>query len=232
MGELAILTKHRSLDDLDKMMRSRNLDADGQPLIRAYSKKRLEDRSIDELIGLTKGIVADGVVSEKEASFLLGWLDLNRDMAGRWPANVIRNRIEDILVDGVIDDNEHQELFDLLSSFGGKITADEQVVNMSTSLPFNDPPPEIVFCEKEFCFTGKFVSGTRAECQNAVLKKQGVVADAPRLSTDYLVIGILGSSDWAHSAYGRKIEKAVDLRHTRGRIALVSEEHWARSLLG
>jgi hypothetical protein len=51
------------------------------------------------------------------------------------------------------------------------------------------------------------------------------------LRTSFLVIGTFGSEDWAHSSFGRKIEKAMDLRR-RGvsSIRIVGEDHWATAL--
>ena len=47
----------------------------------------------------------------------------------------------------------------------------------------------------------------------------------------YLVIGDIGSKDWSHSSYGRKIEKAVEYRDTKDTgISIVCESHWAKFL--
>jgi len=34
--------------------------------------------------------------------------------------------------------------------------------------PFDDPVPSVIFDKKSFCFTGKFITGTRQECNDAV----------------------------------------------------------------
>ena len=39
-------------------------------VLNLYSRARLDDRAINELLGLAKGIAADGVVNQKEAEFL------------------------------------------------------------------------------------------------------------------------------------------------------------------
>ena len=46
------------------------LDSQSQPLNRRYNAARLSDRAIDELIGLSRGVIADGVVTQEEAEFL------------------------------------------------------------------------------------------------------------------------------------------------------------------
>ena len=40
---------------------------------------------------------------------------------------------------------------------------------------------------------------------------------------DYLIIGADGNPCWAYACYGRKVEKAVDLRKTGSRLLLVHE---------
>jgi hypothetical protein len=43
-----------------------------------------------------------------------------------------------------------------------------------------------------------------------------------------LVIGTFASRDWANTNYGRKIERAVELRQSGSGISIISEEHWKR----
>ena len=49
-------------------------DPHGQPINRHYNAARLSDRAIDELVGLSRGLVADCVVSQEVAEFLARWL--------------------------------------------------------------------------------------------------------------------------------------------------------------
>jgi len=72
------------------------------------------------------------------------------------------------------------------------------------------------------------VCGTRDECQAVVIEKGGRINPKPIRETDYLVIGTLGSADWAHTAYGRKIEYAVGLKQKGFGLHIVSEDHWAQ----
>ena len=85
-------------------------DEHGQPLNRNFSRAaRLDDRDIDELIGLCKGIVCDGVVTVDEAMFLSKWLENNKYLSGQWPVNVLSARMAGILNDNIIDDSEIRE---------------------------------------------------------------------------------------------------------------------------
>ncbi|WP_316675801.1 hypothetical protein [uncultured Tolumonas sp.] len=51
------------------------------------------------------------------------------------------------------------------------------------------------------------------------------------LRTNYLVIGDLVSRDWKFSAFGRKIEKAIEYRDNgKSDVAILSEQMWVESL--
>src|SRR4051794_38528281 len=91
------------------------LDADGQPLCLAWNFQRRIDAGIDELIGLIRGILADGEVSEAEAVTLAAWTLKHSEIVTDWPVNVIAARLDRIFADGRIDDAERQDLRELLA---------------------------------------------------------------------------------------------------------------------
>ncbi|MGQ0527082.1 MAG: hypothetical protein ACT4OY_03495 [Alphaproteobacteria bacterium] len=51
------------------------LDDHGQPVNRRFNYRKIEDRQIDELIGMCKMAIGDGHVDAGEAKALLSWLD-------------------------------------------------------------------------------------------------------------------------------------------------------------
>lgn len=205
------------------------IDEHGQTWNLMFNRKQRRDRSVDELIGVCKGMAADEVVNQAEAEALLKWLEANREITDEWPANMIYGRVCEMLVDGMLDQDEQDELLNLLTALGGPIAPGPAPENLSTSLPFDIPHPEILFESRVFCFTGKMVSGTRAECQSLVSEMGGIIAPRPTKQTHYLVIGDIGSRDWVHSSYGRKIEHAVTLRDKGCPLAIVPEQHWAQA---
>ncbi|WP_292663272.1 BRCT domain-containing protein, partial [Nitratifractor sp.] len=73
-----------------------------------------------------------------------------------------------------------------------------------------------------------FTVGTRKQCEEIVVERGGKMQKYVTKSTDYLVIGDIGSEHWVHSSYGRKIEKAVNYREVGVPIAIVSENHWIK----
>ncbi|VVE51211.1 DNA ligase [Pandoraea morbifera] len=204
------------------------VDSQGQPLNLAFRSQAVAERKIDELIGIVKGVIADGEISHSEAEFVLKWLDSNRDVATQWPANVLYPRLEQALSDGFLDSSEEGELLRLmLSTVGGNSSQNAGESSNSTSLPVTNPPPEIEFQGRTFCFTGKFYSGTRDWCHTQVSARGGLPTDGITKKLNYLVIGEIGSRDWLHSTYGTKIKKAVEYATSGVPIVIVTEQHWA-----
>lgn len=87
----------------------------------------------------------------------------------------------------------------------------------------------IRFENMRFCLTGTFMFGRRRDCEAAIAAKGGE-AGPLRRDTNYLVIGEYATDAWIHSTYGRKIEKAVEMRANNLPIAIVSEAHWRQYL--
>jgi len=202
------------------------LDDHGQPINRLYSRKRLNDRAIDELIGMSRGIIADQRVNQKEAVFLKSWMEANVSYCEDNLVNQLYCRIQEMLTDNVLDQNEQEELLGILREFTGESTV-EIPQNLSSIFPLCQPPPIIEFPTMTFCLTGKFAYGPRRICEKVIEERGGRSTNSINYAVDYLVIGTFSSSDWAHTSYGRKIEKAVEYREKSGGISIISEDHWA-----
>lgn len=206
------------------------LGPDGQPypLLNRGSRQR---RVIAELLGLAKGVIADGVVSSAEAAFLRDWMRANPDAVDTWPCSVVAQRLHDIYADGVVDEAERNDLADLLLDVTGGALDQVEGANPTSNLPLDDPVPSIEFPGRLFVFTGRFLYGPRKTCEKCVREAGGDTSSSVTLKTNYLIIGDLGSRDWIQSSFGTKIEKAVEYRDGRGApIAIVHEENWAAAL--
>ncbi|MFC7537188.1 hypothetical protein ACFQPG_07380 [Sphingomonas sp. GCM10030256] len=81
-----------------------------EQLLNRLNNGRLESRQIDELIGLARGVIADGVVSEAEVTFLEKWLVGNLSISTHPMIRLLYNRIEGILQDGIADEDERIDL--------------------------------------------------------------------------------------------------------------------------
>src|SRR5262245_7757035 len=185
-------------------------DRDGQPTNKALNRGLRSGRETDELLGLCKGMLADGLINQPEAEFLGQWLRFNRETAEQWPANVLSQRIAHMLRDGRLDKHEGVELLDLLIEVTGGDASRLSAQSLSTGLPISNPVPNVVIPGKRLCLTGKFVFGSRDACKAEIEVRGGSCVDSITTELDYLVIGVIGSRDWIHSSFGRKIEKAVE----------------------
>lgn len=213
------------------LRRPGKMDAHGQPTNRNWTAPRIATRSIDELIGISKGLISDQVINEEELGFLTSWLNANQHVLDVWPANVLIARVNQILEDNIVDQEEREDLFRILADIVGYANSYSDATNRSTALPLTKPAPPVFFKNQCFCLTGKFVMGPRANHEFEIKDRGGITQSNVTEETNYLVIGSMGSTDWLHSTYGRKIEKAVDLAERGHPIALISEEHWADHLL-
>ncbi len=195
---------------------------------------RVSDRSVDELIGLCRGILADGRIVQAEAEFLLQWMAANQANCMQWPMNMLYGRLCEMLEDSYFDSSEETELIELLKKFtGGELPPEEianggLVVSYSSSLPLDQPIPKIIFSDKSFCFTGEMCFGPRKDCAALVEQLGGKAVNSINKVLNYLVVGHIGSLSWAHSTHGRKIETAVSLRDQGHKVAIIGEQHWVR----
>jgi len=204
------------------------LDQHGQPEDLWLNQRLRTDRAIHEMLGLVKGMLIDGVISEREVIALDDWFRANPDALAIWPGQVLSQRLRRILADGQIDEPERQDLSELLEATVGVQLQPE--TNPTTTLPLDEPPPSLQFNGGTFLFTGKFVFGTRTVCEAAVVERGGRCLSRVNEQLNVLVIGCVGSRDWAHTSFGRKIEKAVGLKRKGIPVTIVGEHHWVSQL--
>jgi hypothetical protein len=206
------------------------LDQHGQSFNVRFNRARRAERDLCELLGLARGLLADGSVTEGEALLLHEWVRRHQDALEHWAVRTVHHRLVTHFEDGVIDEAERADLKLLLDKLvAGELSA---VCNTdaATTLPLDQPPPTIEWIGMTYVFTGKFAFGTRRDCEREVEKRGGICEKNITKSTSFLVIGTFGSTDWVHSAFGRKIEKAVSYRDAGVALRIVAEDHWAIAL--
>ncbi len=190
---------------------------------------RILGRSFESLIGIAAGIVADGLVNKQEIQFLSTWLAEHGELAVTWPGEVIFKRVQHILADGVITEEDclymQKTLTDLV---GGSFSDDGAIPSGAIALPI-DGDVAIRIPHATFCFTGKFVYGTRAACERAVIERSGIIGSVSG-KLDYLVIGSMSSRDWKNTSFGTKIESAMKLKESGSGILVISESQWVEAL--
>lgn len=193
-----------------------------------FNRKNIQDRQIDTLIGLSKGLTADGKVDQAEAEFLMSWLVQSRQASENPIIANLLQKVASMLVDDVLDEEESTELLSILRQLTGGATEIGELAKTS-SLPLNDPLPEIDFPGKTFLFTGTCAYGTRKKCHQITEELGGIIAKGVTKNLDYLVLGSYVTDSWVHESFGRKIEKAMGYRNEGLPIVILSEDHWAQS---
>lgn len=189
---------------------------------------RITARQVDELVGLARGVAADGDLNVAEVEFLQKWLAANLAVSDQPLIGTLYRRINDVLADGQLDTEEKTLLLDTLNSFSSRDFELGEVLKSST-LPLCDPAPSLTFAGTNYCFTGTFIYGQRKACEAAVVDRGGRAGGLGR-KTDVLVIGAYATESWKHSSFGNKILQACEWREQGSPIAIVSEQHWTKHL--
>jgi len=191
---------------------------------------------LQRLHAILGGIVADLKVSEAELRGLSDWMEDHDHLRSCWPFDEIGSLLTAILKDGKIDDREHAMLLSFFSEFvalcdGRTITSALMTHGVAIG-GLCAVDPEITFAERAFCFTGASSRYSRKEIAGIVTELGGRMLDNVSNKLNYLVIGAEGNPCWAYACYGRKVEKAVELRKAGARVLIVHEVDFHDAVAG
>jgi len=185
---------------------------------------------IQNIQGMLHGILADGEISNAEIYALRTWLWDHEEMKSTYPYDELCSIVSDIVKDGIITENERNTLkvffsqfFDIRLSANVHSKEISQLKEQVKTSGICAMDPEIMICNKQFCFTGASSKTKRADIAKTIEANGGKYHDSVTLSTDYLIIGDEGNPYWAYSCYGRKIEKAMSMRKDGKRIIIAHE---------
>lgn len=190
---------------------------------------------LQRLHAVVGGIVADARISERELRGLSDWITDHEHLRGCWPYDEIGSLVTTVLADKIIDEQEHEMLFRYFSEFVSLL--DSKTI---TTAPISDGKsvvglcavcPEIEFPERTFAFTGASARYPRRKLAETVSELGGQIASGPGKKVDYLVIGADGNPCWAFACYGRKVEKAVELRKSGVKIMIIHESDFHDAVL-
>lgn len=190
-------------------------------------------QSLGELLGLARGMLADQELSNSEIEFLQSWLSNHSEVTRNFPGNVIQGRIEEVLEDGIITEEERSHLVQTL-----QLLIDDKLEDLAEKIDITelwfDEAGAIDFDRSRFCLTGNFVYGPIRVCRMAIEERGGEVAatlaENASFNPQYLVVGALGVDEWRDGGLGRQIELAMRMRATGGRVKIIPEDSWASQL--
>jgi hypothetical protein len=197
---------------------------------RKLADQQRVERGLSEMIGLVRGVIADGTVSADEAGRLAAWTREHPEIAARWPANLLARRLDQIFRDGRVDSKERRQLGALLGQLAENPAGLGSGFAPATDLPISRPEPEVVFEGSTFVFAGELAFGPIRACEREVEELGGRCERAVSRRTDFVVIGGLSALEWCQSGFGEVMDEVVQHRARGAEISVISEDHWAMAV--
>ncbi|MDD2218249.1 MAG: BRCT domain-containing protein [Eubacteriales bacterium] len=175
--------------------------------------------AIQELHALFHGLLADNVLTDQEILSLRDWISENYLLKGTYPYDEVEALLSSILQDGIITEDERKMLIAYIGDFidctsSYNISASE-LAELKATYTINGIcaiNPQIEIPGRTFCFTGASSRCTRNEIAIIITEREGTFNSGVSGKTQFLLIGDEGNPCWAFNCYGRKVEKAVELR--------------------
>jgi DNA polymerase III epsilon subunit-like protein len=195
-----IIAKHYNYEKSNKKCGSSKTNA----MLGCFCDKTKKMQKLQKIIF---EIVEDNVISDDEIMQLKVWLEQHEDLNGFYPFDKIFELVEDIMMDGELNEAEEQELLCLLDAF-----INPQTENV-----------EIDFCGKLVCLSGVFKYGSKKQVEDFLLNYGAVIANSVTGKLNVLILGEAGSTTWKYGNYGSKYEKACQLNEKGKSIIIIKE---------
>ncbi len=183
---------------------------------------------IQILHGICHGILADGVIKDTEVYALNEWLAKHAYLNSYYPYDEISDLILTLLEHPVIDEKAKLKLKSLFMQFvhiedkkmDQQLKKETHHVSITSLYNRN---PELIFKNKKFCITGKLNSIKMEDLIEKIVNLGGLLQQNVSGQTDYLIVGDNGNEAWAFACYGRKVEKAIQLKKSGKQIDIIHE---------
>ena len=192
---------------------------------------------LQRLHAMVGGIAADGEISVDEMRGLSDWLAEHEHLKTCWPYDEVEALTTKVLADRRIDQTEHRLLMEFFTEFLAVL--DERTLVRPLLVEEAGKPisalcavaPSVAFTGSTFCFTGASAKYKRAQFEQIVRELGGEALTGVTAKLNYLVIGAEGNPCWSYACYGRKVEKAVELRKKGVRLVLLHENDFHDAVL-
>lgn len=192
--------------------------------IGAVMHKRKTNRAIEHLMGMITGMVADAELRDSEILLLRTWLTEHPEALEVFPGSIVARKVQAVLEDGVITEDERTHLLETLTGLAAtEFSLTGSASPEVASLPIEDAVT-IDLADSVVCLTGEFLYGTRAACERLIMATGAMCTDTVSKKVNILAIGTKVSPNWAHTSFGRKIQRAVALQEEGHPIEIISEK--------
>lgn len=171
---------------------------------------------IQRLHALIGAIASDGVVTEEEVRGLRHWLNDHSYLKTVWPYDEIESLITNVLADQEVTPEEQNMLQQYFMEFTALLD-DKTITNPPEQKGLSVAGlcascPDIQFEGRVFALTGESSKYKRAELVAVIEDLGACFSSNVTKKTNYLIIGAEGNPSWSYACYGRKVEKAIELR--------------------
>ncbi len=199
--------------DIDSYVQTYDFSADSNSSGGHGYRVRFSDSSLAlrELKAVIFAITEDDIINMRELVFLLAWIEDHPELSGHYPYEAIRDMINDILEDEMVEETELQELLSLCKELLDPVKAAE---NSCACMDV---------CGKKIVLSGDFKHGSKAEISKLLEDRGAVIKNSVSAKTDIVLVGDMGSDAWVAGNYGTKIKKAMELRAQGADIAIIKE---------
>jgi NAD-dependent DNA ligase len=191
---------------------------------------------IQSLHGILAAIASDGIISVSELEGLSEWLEDHDHLRGCWPYEEVGALVTSILNDKRVDESEsrlfQQFCREFVPASSNSSISQPMVIEGIAIKGLCAVCPEIQFQNSVFCFTGESSKYSRQQFVQIVEALKGTAIKNVTQRLDYLVIGAGSNPCWAYACYGRKVEKAVELRKMGFKLLLIHENDFLDAALG
>ncbi len=164
------------------------------------------DALTNQLLGFLQGITSDDYLNDTEILKLKKHLEDTPEVIYNWPGDRIHSRIEQILEDNVIDEDERADLLLMLKGICGQQFTDTGTAECSATDFFASNSLIESIKDKKVCFTGKFFAGSRKIMESLAKANGAEIKKNVTQDLDYLVIGSLAAETGSSQAMDEKLK--------------------------
>jgi hypothetical protein len=178
---------------------------------------------IQVLMGVLAGVAADRELTVAEVRDLQSWLEEWHHLRGLWPVDECEAIVTYMLAHNRIT-QDAKYLLALSNEFPiGDDTPREAASALLQLSGICAVDPEIVFRDRTFVFTGESSRCERSVMEGRVRERGGHTHPNVTKNVHFLVVCDSGNQHWAFACYGRKVEKAYQLRRQGHPVRIVAE---------
>jgi hypothetical protein len=183
---------------------------------------------LNEFLGLISGIVADDQINPEEFDYLHKWLNKHIDLVDDATVRSVAMKMVEFSALKQTTPSDEEALLSFLKQTAGIRFLETGAADAHPMDHIADSIESMNHERAAMCFTGVFNTGTRKEVEAIAVRLGATPRKDPSKSIHYVVIGSQVSPDWKHTSFGRKIQKAIELRDGGHSLIILMEQEWVK----